>query len=61
MNGPIRNKLTARGKFVVKDLGSANGTWLRLPAHQDVELPDNFALLLAKDLVVQRRTPLWRP
>ena len=53
-------KLTARGKFVVKDLGSANGTWLRLPAHQDVELPDNFALLLAKDLVVQRRTPLWQ-
>ncbi|HRI51521.1 MAG TPA: sigma-54-dependent Fis family transcriptional regulator [Pseudomonadota bacterium] len=51
--------LTPGGKFTVKDLDSANGTWLRLPPHQVYELPENFELLLAKDLVVQRRTPLW--
>jgi MoxR-like ATPase len=51
--------LSMRGKFLVKDLDSANGTWLRLTPHQVYELPDNFELLLAKDLVVQRRTPLW--
>ncbi len=51
--------LSSRGKFLVKDLDSTNGTWLRLTPHQVYELPENFELLLAKDLVVQRRTPLW--
>ena len=51
--------LSATGKYLIKDLDSANGTWLRLTPHQVYEMPENFEILLAKDLVVQRRTPLW--
>lgn len=52
-------RFTEHGKIVVKDLGNTNGTRLRLTPNHRYTLPDSFARLLAKELVVQRRTPLW--
>ncbi|MBL9042550.1 MAG: sigma 54-interacting transcriptional regulator [Myxococcales bacterium] len=50
-----------QGRVFVKDLGSTNGTFLKLPPWQEFELDGNFELLLGQDVLVRRQSTLWPP
>jgi len=52
-------RLTSDGRLMVKDLGSTNGTLVRLAAHSDMELAPNTEVLCGRSLLLQRQTPLW--
>jgi hypothetical protein len=50
-----------QGRVFVKDLGSTNGTFLKLPPWQEFELDGNFELLLGQDVLVRRQSTLCPP
>ena len=52
-------RYTEDGRVLIKDLDSANGTYLRLPSFQEFELDENSQAMLAQDLVVQLSTTRW--
>jgi DNA-binding NtrC family response regulator len=47
------------GQVVVEDLGSTNGTYLRLAPNERVEIPIDAELLLGRELTVSFSSPRW--
>jgi transcriptional regulator with GAF, ATPase, and Fis domain len=46
-------------QLYIKDLGSTNGTWLKLAPYEEYALPPGFEISLGQELRVQRHGPLW--
>lgn len=52
-------KMHANGRAFLKDMGSTNGTFLRVSPFQEYELQDDFEVWFGTDVQLYRQSPLW--